>query len=54
MKGGILVLLIGLAVAAIVFVATSGHVVFLPLVLLPFVFIRPPGRGRRRPHTGAR
>jgi hypothetical protein len=54
MKGGILVLLIGLAVAAIVFVATSGHVVFLPLVFLPFVFIRPPGRGRRRPQTGAR
>jgi hypothetical protein len=41
MKGGIRVLLISITVATIVFVATSGHVVFLPLVFLPFAFIRP-------------
>ncbi|HYF26260.1 MAG TPA: hypothetical protein VD931_11025 [Baekduia sp.] len=41
--------MIGLAIAAIVFVATGGHVLFLPLLFLPFLFM---GGGRRR-HRGA-
>ena len=39
-------LLVGIAVAAVVYVASSGHVVFLPLILLlPFGLFM---RGRRR------
>jgi hypothetical protein len=48
MRGGVLVLLIGLAVAVIVYVATGGHVFFLPLIFLPFVFFWPRGRGHHR------
>jgi hypothetical protein len=44
----VLVLLIGLAVAAIVYVATGGHVFLLPLILLPFVFFWPRHSGRQR------
>jgi hypothetical protein len=47
-RAGVLLLLIGLAVAVIVYVATGGHVVFLPLVFLPFVFFWPGGRRRGR------
>jgi hypothetical protein len=39
-------LLIGLVIAAVVFLATNGHVLFLPLLLLlPLGFL---GRRRRR------
>jgi hypothetical protein len=39
-------LLIGLAIGVIVYVASSGHVIFLPLILLlPFGWLL---RGRRR------
>jgi hypothetical protein len=48
MRGAALVLLIGLAVAAIVYLATGGHVLFLPLIFLPFVFFRLRGPGRQR------
>jgi hypothetical protein len=39
-------LLIGLLVAAVVFLATSGHVIFLPLLFVPLAFL-PFGRRRR-------
>jgi hypothetical protein len=39
--------LVGLAIAALVFVITGGHVVFLPLVFLPVVFFWPRRRDRR-------
>jgi hypothetical protein len=39
------VLAIGIAIGLLVFLVTRGHVVFLPLVLLPFAFL---GFGRRR------
>jgi hypothetical protein len=45
-RAGIVILLIGLAVAVIVFVATSGRVIFLPLIFLPFVFFWPRRRSR--------
>jgi hypothetical protein len=37
-------LLIGLLIAAAVYLATAGHVLFLPLLFLPLTF----GLGRRR------
>jgi hypothetical protein len=45
-------LLIGLAIAAIVFLATAGHVLFLPLLILPLGVLslggrRTPTRRRR-------
>jgi hypothetical protein len=46
MRDVVLVLLIGLAVAAIVYAATGGHVFFLPLVFLPLIFFWPGGRSR--------
>jgi hypothetical protein len=45
-KGAVVVLLIGLAVGLIVFVATSGHAIFLPLIFVPFVFFWPLRRNR--------
>ena len=42
------VILIGLAIGAIVFLATGGRVVFLPFVFLPFVFLWPFSRRSRR------
>jgi hypothetical protein len=40
------ILLVGLAVAAIVFLLSGGHVIFLPLfIILPLVLF---GLGRRR------
>jgi hypothetical protein len=46
----VILLLLGLAIAAIVFLASGGHVVFLPLILiLPLGLV---GLGRRR--RGAR
>jgi hypothetical protein len=39
------VLAIGLAIAVVVFVATAGHVVFLPLLFVPLGLF---GLGRRR------
>jgi hypothetical protein len=47
MRGGVLILLIGVAAAAMVYVATGGQVFFLPLVFLPFVFFWPGGRRQR-------
>ena len=41
-------LLIGLAVAAIVYAATGGHVIFLPLLFVPLAFFSLGRRGRRR------
>jgi hypothetical protein len=42
----LLLLLAGIAVAAIIYFASSGHIVFLPLILLlPFGWFM---RGRRR------
>jgi hypothetical protein len=40
------VLAVGLVVAVVIFVATSGHVVFLPLVFVPLVFLWPRRDGR--------
>jgi hypothetical protein len=40
-RAGIVVLLVGLAIAVLVFVATSGGVVFLPLIFLPCLFFWP-------------
>jgi hypothetical protein len=46
----LLLVLLGLAIARIVFVATGGHVIFLPLFfLLPFGLL---GLGRRRNRAG--
>ena len=46
MRFPLLVLLVGLAVAAIVFAASGGHLIFLPLLLvLPLGLF---GFGRRR------
>jgi hypothetical protein len=42
-------LALGLAVALIVFVLSSGHVLFLPLLLLPFGLFSIGHRRRRRP-----
>jgi hypothetical protein len=43
-------LLLGLAIASIVFLATGGHVIFLPLVLIfPLGFFGIRRRQRRRP-----
>ena len=41
-------LAIGLAVAVIVYVATGGHVVFLPLLFIPFGLFTFGHRRRRR------
>jgi hypothetical protein len=41
-------LAIGLAIAVIVFVVTAGHVVFLPLLFLPFGLFSVGQRRRRR------
>jgi hypothetical protein len=41
-------LAIGLAIAVIVFVVTAGHVVFLPLLFLPFGLFSVGHRRRRR------
>ncbi len=42
----LLVLVVGIAIAAIVYVASSGHIVLLPLILLlPFAWF---AGGRRR------
>lgn len=41
-------LAIGFAVAVIVFIATSGHVLFLPLLFLPFGLFGFGHRRRRR------
>ena len=41
------VVLVGIAIGAIVFLATGGRVIFLPLVFLPFVMFWPGGRNRR-------
>ena len=43
----LVVILIGLAIGATVFLATGGHVIFLPFVFLPFAFLWPLGRRRR-------
>jgi hypothetical protein len=43
----LVVILIGLAIGATVFLATGGHVIFLPFVFVPFVFLWPLGRRRR-------
>jgi uncharacterized membrane protein YccC len=40
-------LAIGLAIAALVFLVTAGHVIFLPLVFLPLGLF---GFGHRRRH----
>jgi uncharacterized membrane protein YccC len=40
-RGAFVVLAVGLVVAMVIFVATSGHVVFLPLVFIPLVFFWP-------------
>jgi hypothetical protein len=46
-RGPLLALAVGLLVAVVVFVATRGHVVFLPLLLVPLVFVWPRGRKGR-------
>ena len=46
-KGAFVVLLLGLTIGAIVYLATSGRVIFLPLVFVPLVFLWPRGRDRR-------
>jgi hypothetical protein len=43
----VILLAIGLAVGLVVFVATSGHVLVLPLVFVPLVVFWPRDRGRR-------
>jgi hypothetical protein len=48
MRAALTLLLIGLAVGVVAFVATGGHVVFLPLVFVPLVFFWPLGRRRDR------
>jgi hypothetical protein len=48
MRGGVLVLLIGVAAAVMVYVATGGQLFFLPLVFLPFVYFWPGSRRRQR------
>jgi Flp pilus assembly protein TadB len=48
MRAALVFLLIGLAVAVIIFVATSGRVIFLPLIFLPLVFFWPRRRSRDR------
>jgi len=49
------VLAIGLAIAVIVFVATAGHVVFLPLLFLPIgLFSLGHRRRQRQPRLAAR
>jgi hypothetical protein len=45
-RAAVLVVLACALVAAIVVVATNGHVIFLPLILVPFVFLWPLGRRR--------
>jgi hypothetical protein len=47
-KGAFLVLLTGLAVGAIIFLATGGHVIFLPLIFVPLVFVWPRRRHDQR------
>jgi hypothetical protein len=42
-------LALGLAIAVIVFVATGGHVLLLPLLLLPLGLFSVAHRRRRRP-----
>jgi hypothetical protein len=39
-------LVVSLVIAAVVFLVTGGHVIFLPLVILPLGLL---GFGRRRP-----
>jgi hypothetical protein len=39
---------VSVAIAAIVFLATAGHVLFLPLLILPLGFLTFGGRGRTR------
>ena len=46
MRGALLSVAAGLAFAVVVFVATSGHIVFLPLILVPLVLIWPGGKKR--------
>jgi hypothetical protein len=41
-------LVIGLAVAAVIFFATGGHLIFLPLLFIPVGFLAF-RRGRQRP-----
>ena len=55
-KGGLTVrlLAIGLGIAVIVFVLTGGHVVFLPLLLLPLGLFSLGHRRRRDPGPLAR
>jgi hypothetical protein len=45
MRTLLLGLAIGLGVALVVFVVTGGHVIFLPLLFVPFALF---GLGRRR------
>jgi hypothetical protein len=49
-RGAVIVVALGLAIAIVVFVVTGGHVVFLPLVFLPLVFFWPRRRDR---HDGS-
>ena len=48
MRSAVLALLVGIAIGAIVFLATGGRVIFLPFVFLPLVFLWPFGGRRRR------
>jgi hypothetical protein len=41
LRGAALAVAFGVAFAAIVYVATGGHVFFLPLVFVPLVFFWP-------------
>jgi hypothetical protein len=45
----VLGLAVGLAVAIVVFVATGGHVLFLPLLFVPLWVLSLGGRRGRRP-----
>jgi hypothetical protein len=44
----LVVILTGLAIGGIVFLATGGRVIFLPLVFVPFVLLWPFSRRSRR------
>jgi hypothetical protein len=46
-------LAIGLAIAVVVFVVSSGHVLFLPLLFLPFGLFSLGHRRRREPRTSS-
>jgi hypothetical protein len=43
----LVVIVIGLAIGAIVFLATGGRVIFLPFVFIPIALLWPLGRRRR-------